>query len=416
MRICVVGAGISGISVAKMLHKKHHVTIFEKSSLPGGLIKCTRENGNLFHRVGGHVFNSKNEKVLDWFWRQFNKENEFRMTSRNARIYMDNKYFGYPIENSIYRFPPEIVGKIISELIKGKETYSYANFADFLKGTFGPTLFEHYFRPYNSKLWNTELENIPLDWLEGKLPMPNVKEILLNNILRRGETDMVHSTFFYPKENGSQFIINRLSKDLNIVCNAEVEKIEMRSTGGWLVNSTDYFDKIIYTGDIRTLNTKLSIKESKLKNNLLSAASFISNGTSNALCYTDQTEISWLYFPEAKYRAHRIIYTGNFSPSNNASERDTCVVEFSGQVKEKDILNELEKMPGNLTPIAFNYEPNSYVINTFGTRQIVESIKTDLSQQGFYLLGRFAEWQYYNMDKCIEAAFDIVDGIMIDDK
>ena len=68
MKICVIGSGISGLSVANMLNKTHDVTVYEKHQQIGGLIKCTREDGNLFHRVGGHVFNSKNQEVLDWFW------------------------------------------------------------------------------------------------------------------------------------------------------------------------------------------------------------------------------------------------------------------------------------------------------------------------------------------------------------
>ena len=68
-------------------------------------------------------------------------------------------------------------------------------------------------------------------------------------------------------------------------------------------------------------------------------------------------------------------------------------------------------MPGNLEPIAFNYEPNSYVINTFDTRAIVNNVKEELMNDNFFLLGRFAEWEYYNMDKCIEAAFKVVDDL-----
>lgn len=35
-----------------------------------------------------------------------------------------------------------------------------------------------------------------MDWLEDKLPMPSVAEILLNNIGHINESAMVHSSFF----------------------------------------------------------------------------------------------------------------------------------------------------------------------------------------------------------------------------
>jgi UDP-galactopyranose mutase len=48
-------------------------------------------NGNLFHLVGGHVFNSKNETVLEWFWRFFDKDKEFVKASRNAKIFLNGR-------------------------------------------------------------------------------------------------------------------------------------------------------------------------------------------------------------------------------------------------------------------------------------------------------------------------------------
>ena len=66
-RIAIIGAGISGLTVAQLLKKRHEVVVFEKEATPGGLIRCRRVNGNLFHICGGHVFNSKREDVLIGF-------------------------------------------------------------------------------------------------------------------------------------------------------------------------------------------------------------------------------------------------------------------------------------------------------------------------------------------------------------
>ncbi len=65
---------------------------------------------------------------------------------------------------------------------------------------------------------------------------------------------------------------------------------------------------------------------------------------------------------------------------------------------------EIKKLPGNLSPLSFNYEPNSYVIQEKDTRQKIKNLKEQLLKYNFYLVGRFAEWEYYNMDKAIEAS------------
>src|SRR5687768_13338262 len=99
MKVAIVGAGISGVSAARLATEKgHDVTIFEQSGKPGGLVKCDRVEGHLFHRVGGHVFNSKNEKVNQWFWKQFNRDTDFIKTKRNAGILLGEQLIGYPIE------------------------------------------------------------------------------------------------------------------------------------------------------------------------------------------------------------------------------------------------------------------------------------------------------------------------------
>ena len=78
MEVVVIGAGISGLSAARMLEERGHtVTIFEGSGKPGGLIRCDIVSGGLFHRVGGHIFNTKIDRVARWFWSKFDRDKEF---------------------------------------------------------------------------------------------------------------------------------------------------------------------------------------------------------------------------------------------------------------------------------------------------------------------------------------------------
>ena len=51
-KIAIIGAGISGLSSAHFLKDHYDVTVFEKESTPGGLIRCERVGDNLFHTCG----------------------------------------------------------------------------------------------------------------------------------------------------------------------------------------------------------------------------------------------------------------------------------------------------------------------------------------------------------------------------
>lgn len=411
--ISVIGTGISGLSISQMLSKKYNVIVFEKEEKIGGLIKCDRVKNVLFHKVGGHVFNSNNKSVLDWFWRFFNKEDEFIKAKRNAKILLNDNYVGYPIEDHLYQLDPKDIKIIIKELLKINtekiEVNNIRSFKDFLISVFGKHLYKIYFEPYNNKIWNTNLEAIPLEWLEGKLPMPNIFNIILNNIMKKEESEMVHSTFYYPKYNGSQYIVDRLSRNLEIKTKFKIFSINRSINNKLILNhSKKQFNHLIYTGDIRLLNQMLNIEDKKLKKLLFLATKLKSNGTSNVLCYTDKSDLSWLYLPNPNTKAHRIIYTGNFSNTNNSKKyKNTCVVEFSGLVNQEIINEELLKLPGNLVPIEYNYEKNSYIIQDSSTRNLINQIKIELEKYNIHLLGRFAEWEYYNMDKAIEAAMSL---------
>jgi protoporphyrinogen oxidase len=420
-KIAVIGSGISGLSAASVLNDIHMVTIFERKSTIGGLVHCDRPQDVLYHRVGGHVFNSKNKEILDWFWTKFNKETEFVQAKRNAKIFFKDRLVGYPIENFLYQFDTDVVEKVMKELIdinKGNviDPMSYDNFEMFLQNTFGNTLYELYFKPYNKKIWKTDLKTVSMQWLEGKLPMPKLHEIVLANISRKEEGEMVHANFYYPKLGGSQFIANRLAKGLSVVCDSSLEEIVIGENSITVFGKT--FDRIIYTGDVRQLPDLLtgsSGKAFKFNNEIRNLRS---NGTSSVLCSCDVSDLSWLYIPESNFKAHRIIYTGNFSASNNSdslisSNRSSCTVEFSGICTHDEMVKELKLLPGNLMPLDYNNEPNSYVIQDNETRSIIQAYKEYLKPLGIHLLGRFAEWEYYNMDKAMEAAFILKNDIGI---
>ncbi len=410
----VIGSGVSGLSIARMLSDKFEVQILEKSDKVGGLIKCDRIDGNLFHKVGGHVFNSKDLTVLDWFWQHFDRDQEFLKATRNAKILLNGKLIGYPLENYLHQLPENetraVVEELIGMLINEKDkAVSYDNFKDFLIGNFGENLYRIYFGPYNSKIWHTDISKVPLEWLDGKLPMPQIKEVIISNIVKKEESTMVHASFYYPKRDGSQFIVNRLSEQQNIRLSFNVSDISVKDDGQLSVNDgSEISDLIVYCGDVRQLHNIVNIDDDGLEVALKNVADLPSNGTSNVLCETDDNDISWLYLPEEKFKAHRIIYTGNFSDTNNeGTNRKTCVVEFSGKQDQETMLEELKNLPGNLKPLAFNYEPNSYIIQHKGTRNKIAELKAYLAKYNIYLLGRFAEWEYYNMDKAIESAMDL---------
>jgi len=421
----VVGAGISGITAARLLADLgHNVTIFEKAETPGGLIRCSYHGGALFHRVGGHVFNSKDEKVLNWFQQYFDIDNEFLKADRNAAIYLDGEFVPYPIELNLSSLPEPARTMAINDLVQlAASSISpppHSTFRKFLLENFGKTLCDLYFFGYNEKIWKTDLSTISTKMLEGKLPMSSPMEIIRENI--KGSSDsMVHSQFYYPRRGGSQFLVDRLCEGLRMT----TEHVKTISVvhDKFIINQ-DYgspFDQVIYTGDIRQLNL---IADDLFRNAAYTCTALLeevtklrSHGTTTMLCECDNNPYSWIYLPSKILLPHRIIMTGNFSPANNPSAipegRTTCTVECTGLFSETEMERHLYNLPLKMHPIAYNYCDTTYVVHDSASLVLVSALVDELSCYGFHCVGRFGEWQYYNMDASIASAMRTVEKIRI---
>lgn len=406
-KIAIIGAGISGLSTAHFLKDKYSVTIYEKENMPGGLIKCQRINGNLFHTCGGHVFNSKRQDVLNWFWTKFSINEEFTKAERNSVVIMESEQIiPYPIENHVYYFNEPIQKNIIHDYVSiiNNKYYNPTNFEDFLIHRFGDTLYNIYFKPYNEKIWKNNLTNIPLDWLEGKLPMPTVEEMIFNNINHIKEKSFVHSTFWYEKNNGSQYIADKLAKNLNIKFNNDIISILLTENNKWEIQN-EIFDKVIFCGNIKDLPTLISGIDISLFKNDINNLEY--HGTTSVFCEIDPNPYSWIYLPSSKYQAHRIICTGNFAPTNNSTIRTTGTIEFTDYISENDIKKDLKIIPLHPHYITHYYNKYTYPIQNQRTKVFIKNLKAVLSKHNFFFTGRFADWEYYNMDIAIGAAMDL---------
>lgn len=425
-KIAIIGAGVSGLSTAHLLKDRYEVILFEKEDRPGGLIKCRRVNGNLFHTCGGHVFNSKRQDVLDWFWSKFVRDKEFSKTDRNACVFMDSSTSSgepqeptavpYPIENHMYLFDKDTQRRFYEDLeeidkVKGLNTKftDYDNFGDFLRWRFGKTLYDMYFQPYNEKVWRRDLTTVPMSWMEGKLPMPTTQEMRENNAQKVEEKAFVHSTFWYEKINGSQFLADRLAEGLTIKYNADITSIK-KVGEKWIVGGEE-FDKVIFCGNIKDMVKMIEGVDLSDYQEQIDALEY--HGTTAVFCEIDANPYSWIYQPSRQHQSHRIICTGNFSPTNNNADftpvgRITATIEFTDAISKDEILDNLCRVPLNPKYLDHQYNKYTYPIQDANTRGMIKELKTVLAPENFFFTGRFADWEYYNMDVAMGAAMDMV--------
>ena len=131
------------------------------------------------------------------------------------------------------------------------------------------------------------------------------------------------------------------------------------------------------------------------------------HGTTSVLCEITQNPYSWIYLPDNRYDSHRIICTGNFASSNNAQDKMTATVEFTDEISKEDIIEQLRRIPMSPIYLDHYYNKYTYPIQDANTRSLIAALKNRLNREQLYFTGRFADWEYYNMDVAMGAAIDL---------
>ncbi|MBK8805014.1 MAG: NAD(P)-binding protein [Fibrobacteres bacterium] len=403
MDLGIIGAGVSGLSVAKMLAGRFDLEILEKAPQIGGIARVKMVNGVPYHLVGGHCFNSKNSRVVE-FVDQILPKSEMHCIKRNARIAFKGHKVGYPLEFSIREiasFDAELAQRITEDFFRASPTET-SNLADWFRCRFGNALAEEYLIPYNRKIWGMEPSEMDPSWVEGKLPIPNKRQFF-QALFKSGDDAMVHSTFYYPNSNTQNRLLEALADGTSIHTAEGVERLE-RIGGEWVVNGQRRYQRIISTMPLDLLPKVVA----GVPQEILDLAGLLRwNRISNALWETEETDETWTYHPDPGTIFHRHIHIGRFM----APERNYSITESLGARTAELMESEGKKFPLLKTMIDHNVSERAYVVYDQNYKKAVSGIKAWMQSVDLIPLGRFGEWEYYNMDACMESAFRVADGL-----
>ena len=410
MKIAVLGAGVSGLSAARLLKDKgHDVTVYEKESTVGGLARSRYVDGILYDPHGGHILNSKKPEVMEWAFSILSKE-KWQYTARNAKIYFNGKYVSYPFELSLCELDIDDAVDCIHDFILAQSGPEPDNFRDWLVWNFGQAIADYYMLPYNEKIWAYPLEKMETKWMQGKMPLPSKKEMIHSMLLKDPtERKMPHSTFYYPIDGGIQSFMDAIAEGLKIQCDSGVENIK-KDEEGWRINGDVKYDRVISTIPLPVLGRVMSGIPETVMNCI---ADLKYNSLTTVLFECPETDITWLYIPSKEYRSHRVGYQSALTPhANLKSKKGAGALEIIGNQFDVAGLDEKEGiLPDELQyrkTLDSQFTEYAYVIHDLNYRKNIGTIKEYFDTvDGFDLLGRWGTWNYKNMDLCIWDAMEL---------
>ena len=407
MKIGVLGAGITGLSTARFLNSYFDVEVLEKKSVCGGIARTKSVNGSAYHMVGGHCFNSKYKEVLEFVFNEVLPFDQWHKVKRKSLIQFKGHEVPYPIEFSIreiFKFDPNLAIKITADFLSSVASEDAGNLEEWFKLKFGNTLAEEYFIPYNKKIWKNNPRNMDPQWVQDKLPIPN-KYSFFEGLIASATDSMPHAEFYYPNSNNQNTFIDALAEGVNVKYNIDVAEINfVEDNKQWIINGEFCYDILINTTPIDLLPTKII---GTPQNIIAAAAKLKHNVISNVIWSNEPTSKTWTYIPEPKRLIHRYIHIGSFfSPIKGFT-----ITEAIGDYSFDELKNDAKYDSFLGEPLDYNQSEHAYVVFDENYTESTNIVKEYLDNIGIYSIGRFGEWQYYNMDICIKSSMKLSDVI-----
>lgn len=403
-RVAIIGAGISGLSLAQMLKECCELAVFEAGGDVGGIARVVTHEGVPFHLTGGHCFNSKNQKVLDYVFQNISPKENWHLVQRDAKILWDGQFLDYPIELSIKKIMsinPSLGLKCLKDFLWPPSTEG-TDFESFLRRSFGDALSDLYFLPYNQKVWGRPPREMGIDWVEGKLPQRRVMDVL-KSLWKARENKMVHAQFYYPKKGDNHFV-KSLSSGIDVQLNTPVDKIKKAKDGKFIIFGESY-DHVVYTGALNKLHHLLEVSTENQKR----LERLKTNQVTTTFWKSTPQDFLWCYDPSTNHLFHRYVQIGDFLENKIKGH---MIAEAHGHIEAEELKKEGRKIPFIHQLVDVHHSSQAYLVFEKQTRQEVERIRQEVEGSGFSLLGRFAEWEYLNMDDCIAHAIKISQEIM----
>ena len=436
MKWAILGGGLSGVTIARLLHDRgHEVVVLEREKEIGGLCRSRSERGFTFDRGGSHIIFSRDQGVLAFMQEVLGENRSVR--DRNTVVYYRGRQVPYPFENGLYALPKEDLYACILGYVRALIAHEKgvapppANFREWIETTFGRGIAGCYLVPYNEKIWKFPLEQMSTHWVEGRIPRPPVEDVIRAAIGIPTVGYAHQAVFSYPTEGGIQAMVRAIAAPVgpHIRTGFAVKSVK-REGAGYLVSDgkeTIRADRVISTIPLQALLPCLTdvpepVRKAcrDLKYNSLFSVSLGIRGT--------VPPVSWMYIPEKDLgQFNRVSFPSNYSdavaPPGHASilaeitfREEDPVASWTDRRLVDHVVEWLCRMGIMKSAEGVVYsrvdrEPFAYIIYDLDYLRNIRIIRDHLEGLGIGLLGRFSRFEYLNMDACIRAAMDFAEGV-----
>lgn len=413
----VIGGGISGLTFARYI--KDDYLILEKESEVGGYCR-TIKNDRYVWDYAGHFYHFKTEEFKNLFLSLVEPE-EIIEQDKVTKVYYKDTLIDYPFQMNIHQLEKDEFIDCLYDLYTKEEKEEYDNFLDMLYGKFGTSIVEKFLRPYNEKLYATDLTTLDTNAMGRFFPYADFDGIVRN--FKEQKNSSYNDHFLYLKK-GTQYFIDKLYEGIDkSKVKLDTEVTEINEDEKYV--KTDNGDTIYYENLVNTTPLNLFLDQSKVDDkSLIDEMSYNKVLVLNigfdapSKRYKDE---HWVYYPSKDLNFYRIGFYNNILESDELSvyveigyPKDATNISVENELKKTlEGMKEVGIIDDSINMVDYSYvlmDP-AYVHISGPTEEKLQAIYSKLEDRNVYTTGRYGKWTYCSMEDCMVWAKEIAEKI-----
>lgn len=412
----ILGGGLSGLATAYFLGDMDYL-ILEKEDTPGGYCR-TIPNKRYVWDFAGHFYHFKTEKYKKIFL-SLVEQDQIVKQKKNTKIFYRDKLIDYPFQTNIHELEKGEFIECLYDLYFRDMDVEYADFLGMLYAKFGKAITEKFLRPYNEKLYATDLRKLDKDAMGRFFPYADFEQVMKN---MQGDAKATYNDEFLYLKRGTGYFIDKLfdclDKDKVLLRDAVVEidldAKSVRTSRGETIKYDNLINTMPFNQFLRLIkdDSEAKVLADKLSYNKVLVLNLGFDKPS-----PKYTKEHWLYFPDKNLNFYRIGFYNNILEQSELSVY--VEIGFSKEQADididKELMNALDGMKEvgiideNMKLVDKNVilmDPAYVHIETEEARK-VETTRQEFELKNVYMLGRYGRWTYNSMEDCIELADEL---------
>ena len=398
----IIGAGITGLAAGM----RNDAVIFERSQEVGGVARSFNFDGFWFDNTVHFLpITPEIDSEIIPLWDGFKK------TKLNVFVDTGKEVLRYPFQLNLNGLKKEDIIRSVEDFVNSpKEVETYK---DFLLASFGRTMCEKFFFPYNEKSWKYPLDEMVSPGQVWNIDKPDLSSIL-RGIFETQEGEF-NNTGYYPvpakgwRRRGIGLLPEILSlrckvrREAEVVCIGD-HRLIFRQRGQ---SDCFEFNKCLSTIPLPQLiglcdsPAELRSEVRKLKWTRLSSVAVSVVGERPDMGH-------YRYYSNPEIPFNKITFMHEFDPYSappygyglliEVKDTDPDLKEITRWLHKIGVIRETDVIVGQRSWVV---DP-AYVIFTSDTLEIIEACRDWLLKQDITPLGRYGAWEYSSMAKNIK--------------